>query len=229
VQIAPPAPFTFELPEHEITLPRYQKAPIPIITTRSAGFSGAIAFEARGGQLAEESEGRTRVFARLPTATAPQPNVSGLVVSKILSNVSKSRIEVTATSRHQGRRIQLTRTFDLDLTTAFKFAVEPAKISLLPGESARARIAIHKMKSFDGPVELHLQPMQGVTTPEMVVVPKGQSSVEIDIAVSSDAQPRKQGLSVLATGEVDGFEEEVRASPIEVEIKKVEPPKLKKK
>src|SRR5205823_1002833 len=68
VQIAPPAPFTFELPEKEIVLPRYQKAAIPMVTTRVAGFEGPIAFEARGGQLAEKSEGRTRVYAEFPPA-----------------------------------------------------------------------------------------------------------------------------------------------------------------
>ena len=117
------------------------------------------------------------------------------------------------------------RTFDLDLTTAFKFAPEPAKVSLLPGESTRARVSISKVKGFDGSVMLHLQPMQGLTFPETVMVPKGQTSVQIDIVVSLDAQPRKQGLAVMAAGEVDGFEEEVRGSPIEIEVRKVEPPK----
>ncbi len=227
VQIAPPSPFTFELAEKVISLPRYRQAAIPIVTTRAAGFEGSIAFEARGGQLAEESEGRTRVFARFREATPKRVNVSGVVVSKILSNTVKSRIEVTATARHQGQRIQLLRTFDLDLTTAFKFAPEPVKVSLLPGESTRARVSISKVKGFDGPVILHLQPMPGITFPETVMVPKGQTSVEIDIAVSLDAQPRKQGLAVMAAGEVDGFEEEVRGSPIEIEVRKVEPPKKK--
>ena len=227
VQISPPSPFTFELTEKDISLPRYQQAAIPIVTTRLLGFEGPIAFEARGGQLAEESEGRTRVFARFPDASLKQANVSGVVVSKILSNTIKARIEVTATARHQGQRIQLTRTFELDLTTAFRFTPEPAKVSLLLGESARARVSLSKVKGFDGPVTLHLQPMQGLTFPETVMVPKGQTSVEIDIAVSLDAQPRKQGLTVMATGEVDGFEEEVRGSPIEIEVRKVDPPKKK--
>ena len=227
VQIAPPAPFAFELPEKEIVLPRYQKAAIPIVTSRSAGFEGPISFEARGGQLAEKSEGRTRVYAEFPFATQQQPNVNGVVVSKILSNTVKARIEVTATGRHQGRRVQLTRTFDLNLTTAYQFATEPAKVSLVPGESAKARVTLNKLKSFDGPVMLHLQPMQGVTYPETVTIPKGQTSVEIDIAVSLDAQPRKQALTVLATGEVAGFEEEVRGSPVEIEVKEPEPPKKK--
>jgi len=225
VQIAPPAPFTFELGEKEIQLPRYQTAAIPVITTRAAGFDGPISFAARGGQLAEKTEGRTRVYAEFPDSTTKKKDASGAIVSKILSNVGQARIEVTATGRRQGRRVQLTRTFQLDLTTAFTFAPEPAKVSLLPGESARTRIAVNRVKTFDGPVTLHLQPIAGVTFPESVLVPKGQSSVEIDIAAATDAQPRKQGITVQATGEVDGFEEELRGSPLEVEVKKLEPKK----
>src|SRR5262249_14687553 len=36
--VTEPAPFTVELAETAITLPRYQQAPIPLVTTRKAGF-----------------------------------------------------------------------------------------------------------------------------------------------------------------------------------------------
>src|SRR5205823_4525573 len=83
VQVTPPAPFTFELPEKEITLARYQTADIPITTTRAPGFDGPIAFTATGGQLADKNEGRTRVYAEFPEATRETPDVNGVVVSKI--------------------------------------------------------------------------------------------------------------------------------------------------
>ena len=83
------------------------------------------------------------------------------------------------------------------------------------------------LKTFDGPVTLRLNPMTGVTLPETVTVPKGESGVEIDIAVSPGADARKQNLQLHATADVDGFEEEVRAQPLEIEIRKVEVPKKK--
>jgi len=43
--------------------------------------------------------------------------------------------------------------------TAFKVAAEPAKVSLLPGESAKARLTVSRLKTFDGPVTLRLNPM----------------------------------------------------------------------
>jgi hypothetical protein len=227
VQITPPSPFTFELPEKTIALPRYQSAPIPVTTTRSAGFDGPITFAATGGQLADKNEGRTRVYAEFPDATPKQPNVSGVVVSKILSNIGKVRIEVTATGTHQGRRITLIRTFELDLNYAYTITSDTPKVALLPGETAKVRYSVNRVKSFDGAVMIHLNPMQGLEAPETVTIPKGQTSVEFDVKVLTDAQPRKQNWSLLATADVSGFEEELRASPVEIEVKKVEPPKKK--
>ena len=222
VQIAPPSPFDFELSAKDVLLPRYQKPPIPVAVTRVAGFDAPVSFEVRGGQVAEKTEGRTRVYAEIPDATATKPAVSGEIVSKILSNVGKARIEVTASARHGSRRVELTRTFQLDLVTAFGFPSESVKLSLLPGESTRVRIPVTRVKSFDGALMLHLQPMQGITFPETVPVAKGQTSVEADVVVMPDAQPRKQGITILATGDVDGFEEELRGSPVEIEVKKLE-------
>lgn len=213
VQVTPPAPFTFELPEAVVTLPRYQTAPIPLVTTRAAGFDGPITYSARGGQLADKAEGRTRLYAEFP------PAKDGIIASKILSNLGKSRIEVTATGTHAGRRVALTRAFELDLTTAFRVGAAQPKVTLLPGESARVKLTVSRVKTFDGPVTLRLQPMSGVTLPETVTVARGADAAEIDIAVSPDAAARQQNLTVTATGDVDGFEEEVRSSPVAVEVR----------
>lgn len=227
VQVTPPSPFTFELPDGTVTLSRYLTAPIPVVTTRVADFDGPISFRPVGGQLGDKAEGRTRVYAEFPDATAKQPNVSGVVVSKILTNTAKARIDVTATGTHKGRRVSLTRTFDLDIVTAFQFASEPVKVALLPGESATVKLTLSRLKAFDAPVKLHLSPTQGIEFPEHLTVPKGETTVEFTVKATADAQPRKQNLTVHATGEVGGFEEDVRANPVEVEVKKVEPPKKK--
>ncbi len=218
VQVTPPAPFTFDLPEAAVALPRYQKATVPLVTTRAAGFDGPITFAAAGGQLADKSEGRTRLYAEFPDATA------GVVASKILSNLGKSRIAVTATGTHAGRRVELTRTFELEITTAFRIAAEPTPVKLFSGETGRVRLLVTRAKSFDGPVTLRLAPTTDVTAPEAVTVATGSDAAEIDVAVSPAAAARQQNLTGTATAVVDGFEEEVRVS-IPVEVRKVEPKK----
>ncbi len=227
VQITPPSPFAFELPEKTVSLPRYQTAPIPVVTTRVAGFDGPISFSATGGQLAGKNEGRTRVYAEFPDLTAKQLGGNGEVVSKILSNISKARIEVTATGTHQGRRVTLTRTFELDLGYAYKLTTDTPKVALLPGESAKVKLTVTRVKTFDGPVTLHLNNMPGLDAPDAVTIPKGQTSVEFEVKAMADAQARKQNWQFTATADVGGFEEEQRASPVEIEIKKVEVPKKK--
>jgi hypothetical protein len=227
IQITPPSPFSVELVSPAVTLCRYQSAPIPIVATRRAGFEGPISFQAVGGQLAPKSEGRTRVYAEFPQATAAEPNVTGVIVSKILSNLGKTRIDITAAGTHRGRTITLTRCFELDLTTAFRFAPEPARASLFAGETTSVTLTMRRIGGFAGPITLQLSPQQGLTFPETVVIPQGRDSVELAVAASPDAQPRRQLLNVHATGDVDGFEEEIRGQPIEIEVKKVEPPKKK--
>jgi hypothetical protein len=227
VQVTSPAPFSVELPEPAVRLARYQKVPIPVVTTRVPGFDGPITFDATGGQLADKNEGRTRVYAEFPEATAAQPQVNGVVVSKILSNLGKSRIEVTATGTHAGRRVTLTRTFDLEITTAFKVTADPQKVALLPGESAKVTLTIERVPTFAGPVTLRFQPQQGLTLPEAVAIPKGETAATIDIAVLPDAGAGRRNLVATAAGDVDGFEEEFRVQVAEIEVKKVEPPKKK--
>jgi hypothetical protein len=227
VQITPPSPFTFDLPESTVALPRYQSAPILVVTTRAAGFDGPIRFTATGGQLADKNEGRTRVYAEFPNATPNALNVRGVVVSKILSNIGKVRIEVTATGTHQGRSTTLIRTFELDLNYAFTITSDTPKIVLLPGETAKVRLTANRVKTFDGSVTIHLSPTQGLDAPETVTIPKGQASIEFEVRATADVSPRRHGWSMLATADVSGFEEELRATPVELEFKKPEPPKKK--
>lgn len=220
VQITPPAPFTFELPEAKVTLSRYQTAPVPCAVTRAAGFDGPIAFAAVGGQLADKEEGRTRVYAEFPDSTANKSAVSGVVVSKILSNIGTTRIEVTATATHEKRRIALVRTFELNLTYAYTITSDAPKVALLPGERGTVRIGVARRPGFDGAVTLHLNPLPGLEAPETVTIPKGETSAEFAVRALPSAEARKQNWQLTATADVSGFEEELRAAPVEVEIKK---------
>ena len=227
LQIMPPSPFTMELPEKLITLARYQKSGVPVVTTREKRFAEPITLTAKGGQIADKNEGRTRVYAEFADATPSTLSVNGVVVSKILSNIGKTRIEVSATAIHQGRRVTLTRTFELDLTTAFTVSGEPKKLALLPGESAKMRIVATRVKSFDGDVRVELPRINGLSIPETVVIPKGQSGVDVEIRVLPDAMPNRHNLQGRATSTVDGFEEEQRGQFVEVEVRKVEVPTKK--
>jgi len=227
LQITPPSPFEFDLPESSLTLGRYQHVDVPILTSRKPGFAGPIHFHAEGGQLADPKEGRTRVYAEFPDSTVQTPKVNGAIHSKILANLAKNRIEVTASGEHAGRRVTLTRTFELNLTTAFSVTAEPAKLSLLPGESSKVTVKLNRLTTFDGPVSIELPKFSGLTLPETLTIAKGQTTAEFVVHASADTQPGRQAPQAQASATVSGYEEEFRVSLFEVEVRKPDPPKKK--
>jgi len=225
LQITPPAPFTMELPEPTRTLVRYLNVPVPIVTTRSNEFTGPITFTARGGQIGDKEEGRTRVYTEFSSATPSQPNITGVIHTRILVNLGKFRIEVRGTGEHKGRRITLARTFDLDVKTGFAPSAEPATLMLPPGGSARVRLLANRVPPFAGDVTVELSKAPGVTLPEKVVIPRGQDSIELAVQVVAEATPGRHGIQLSSRGIVGKYEEEQRGTQLVIEIRKPETPK----
>ncbi len=225
LQVTEAAPFTVELAEPTVTLARYQQAAIPLVLTRKSGFDAPINFTARGGQLADKAEGRTRVYAEFPVATAKNLKVNGSVHSRILSNLGKARIEVLASAVSEGCTITLIRTFELDIRTAFTIQAPPAVVKLLPGDASKVRLMIERVKTFAGPVTLKLEPAPGLELPQIVVFPRGETGMEIEVKALKDAMPGRHGIQLSGTADVDGFEEEQRGGRLEIEVTKVDVPK----
>jgi hypothetical protein len=225
LQVTEAAPFTVELAEPTVTLARYQQAPIPIVVTRRKGFDAPITFTARGGQIADKAEGRTRVYTEFPVATVTDLKIEGSVHSRILANLGKTRIEVLASAVSEGRTITLTRSFDLEIRTAFTVEAPRAVAKLAPGDAVKVRLSVDRMKTFTGPVTLKLEPAPGLELPQMVVVQRGETGVEIEVKAAKDATPGRQSVQVSGTADVDGFEEEVRGVRLELEVTKADVPK----
>jgi hypothetical protein len=225
LQVTPPSPFTVELAEPTVTLARYQHADIPLVITRKMGFDAPITFTARGGQLADKNEGRTRVYAEFPEATRTDTKVSGSIHSRILSNLGKTRIEVLASAIHEGRRITLIRSFELEIRTAFTLPASMTPVKLNPGETIRVRVAVERVKTFQGPVRVKLTPTAGLQLPEAVVIPGGQTTVEIEVKAEPTATPGRRGIGLSASADVNRFEEEVNGGRIEIEVLKPAEPK----
>ena len=138
--------------------------------------------------------------------------------------MAKARIDVEGVAVVKGRRIALTRTFDLDLRTAFVVSTEPPAVTLAPGEALKVRLLAGRVPTFDGEVKVQLSKIAGVSAPESVVIPHGQASVEVELKAAS-SPPGKYAVQLYATGLVDKFEEEQRGAKIDVEVRRVEAPK----
>ena len=217
LQVTPPSFFTFALPEPALTLGRYQHVDFPIALTRIKGFDGPISYRAKGGQIAPKEEGRTRVYAEFTES-------KGTIHSKILTNAAKHRVDVTAVGVQGGRRVTLTRTFDLDVRPAYAITTEPAVLKLEPGSAGKLRLNADRMKNFDGEVTVQLSPALGLDLPTTVVIPRGQAGVDVAIKVDPQRTPGRQSINLNASAVVGGFEEEQRGR-LDIDIVKTPAPK----
>jgi hypothetical protein len=219
LQVTPPSFFAFELPQPLATLGRYQHVDFPMKVSRSKGFDGPITFSAKGGQLAPKEEGRTRVYAEFTER-------KGSIHSKILTNLGKHRVDVTALGVNPkgGRRVALTRTFDLDVRAAYVVTAEPASPKLAPGGTAKLRLHAERMKSFAAKVEVQLSPALGIELPATVVIPPGQASVDFDIKIDANQPAGRRSINWNASAFVNGLEEEQRGQ-LDIEIVQTVTPK----
>lgn len=212
LQVTPASFFSFELPEKLLTLSRYQHVDFPIVFVAAPGVKPKISYSAQGGQIGPKEEGRTRVYAEFA-------GEKGTIHSKILTNLAKHRVEVTAIGVHGGRSISLTRAFDLDIRAAYTVSADPALLKLEPGATARVRLNAERMKTFDGDVAVQLTPVLGLELPPMVLIPRGQNGVDVAIKVDPGRSPGRQTIHLNTSALVNGFEEEQRGR-LEIEIVK---------
>lgn len=226
VQITPPAPFGMELPEPAVTLVRFLSIDVPVATTRKPEFKGPITFKAIGGQIGEESEIRRQIYVRYDPASPEQLNTKLSFYSRNLPNEQKDRIDVAAIGEFDGRRVSLIRSFDLELKAAFDIAPEePKPITLLPGESAKVKLLANRLAPFTGPIKVEIQETPGITLPTSIAFAEGQQSVEVEVKVAADFQPRRVQIRLPGQALVGKFVEDGRPKILDLDVKKPEPPK----
>ena len=224
IQITPPAPFTVDLADNKFTLPRFQHVELPLQIARSGGFDGPISFVAIGSQqLGEESQGRRTVFARFPIAASQTHAIAGSIHSRSQANLGTERVDLRATGQQGTRLIQFTRSLMLAIKPAFEISIQQTKLTLAPGGKSTVSLSVQRVPSFVGEVTIMVTAPRGITIPSTVTFPAGKSDIEIEVAVATDAQPRTERIRMLATGLVNGFQEEPPPSELEIEIK--DPPK----
>lgn len=228
LQIVPAVPFSVELAEPTLTLPRYQQAMATIVTTRDAGFTEPIIFTALGGQCGEEKQGRKQVFARIPAATTEQQSVPALFISRSLANDVTERIDVTAVAKHGSRTITLVRSLQLAVKPGFEITVDPPPPTTLPpGSKFNLRLAVQRLPSFAGPVAIEPQRIAGLELPETINIAADANSAEFEVTIPDDFRQGRHRFRFVATGQVGNFQEEPKPKEFDLEVKA--PPMEKKK
>ena len=228
LQVVPAIPFTVELAEPLVTLPRYQQVTATIVTTREPGFAEPIAFTALGGQCGEERQGRKQVFARIQQATKEQLSVPALFISRSLANDVTERIDVTAVAKHGSRTITLQRSLQLSVKPGFEVTIDPPPPTTLPpGSKFQVRLAVQRLPSFAGPVTIEPQRIAGLELPEQLTIASDGNSTEFEVAIPEDFRQGRHRFRFVATGQVGNFQEEPRPKEFDLDVKL--PPMEKKK
>lgn len=219
VMVTPPTPFQIELPTQLVELTRFQTTDFPIITTRTAGFTAPITFAVNGGQIGVEKEERNQIYAHFTPATVDKLKASGTFYNRILTQLAKHRVDLTASAEVHGQRINLTRTFTLEVRSAFQPTYEPAQLTTVPGGTVRVKIFANRVPTFDGPLTFTLGPRPGFSFPETVELPRGQAFVEVDLKAEPQLKPGKLDVRVQVAGFVNKYEESLNLPSLQIEIK----------
>jgi hypothetical protein len=220
VMVTPPSPFNVDLPDGSVRLTRYQTADFPIVSGRIAGFDAPITFAVKGGQIGDEAEERNQVYARFTPCTADRLTATGTFFNRINTQLNKHRVDLTASTDVAGRRVNLVRTFMLDVQSAFQPTFEPVLPAVEPGGTVRIKILANRVPTYDGPVTFKFSPNNGFQLPETVEIARGQPAVEIDVTIDPKLNPGRHTLRVETSGFVGKYEESFNLQNLAIEVKK---------
>lgn len=225
VAVIPESHFDFEISTTQVVLPRFVQAEFQIQSTFAPGTIEPATFTARGGTLDRMQLRAPAIKAEIPAATALKPAVSGLLRSYVLTNLAKHDVFVTGTSEFQGRRISLTRVFELEILPAFRPEPQPARIELEPGGNARVTIAANRVAPFGGALDVTPTAPQELLLPPYVSIAEQEQSVVLDIKAVPEMKPGTYQVSLRGTARIGTLTEDVEGTKIEVVVNPPAAPK----
>ncbi len=216
VLVTPPPPYTFELPDRSVVLPRYLEATFRLVTTRAARFDAPITFIARGGSLEPLNLQKPRIVAKIAKATRDRMTVAGALRSGVNSELRKQRVTVTAHAADDGRSVDLTRTFELVTKVAYELSAEPPRIEIQAGESATVAIRADRINPFKGKITIRPSGGAGWVLPSVVEIDEGSDRAKLKVAVPPGTKPGAYRVALAGSARVSKFDEPVTGKPIEV-------------
>jgi hypothetical protein len=225
VVVLPPSPYDFEITTSSVTLPRYLQTTFHIETTRDGEFAAPIQFVARGGQLEYNRLQKPSVTNEIPDATVSQLGLAATLRSGVNTNLTKHRVTVTGTTQHGERKIHLTRTFELEVKVAFDPTAMPAKLKLLPGDTAVFRLLANRLAPFDGRLTIQPSQTEGIEIADELVIEADQDVIEVKLAIATDIKPGSYKIKLPADTRIGKFFESGGGNVLEVLVQeKAAPP-----
>ena len=218
ILVTPPSPFTFELPERLVVLPRYLEARFRLETSRVAGFDGPISFVARGGSLEQLNLQKPRLKSELSPATRDRTVVPGVLRSGVNSELRKQRVTVTAHAADGSRTIDLTRTFELLTQVAYEPSADPQRLEIGPGRSATVAIRANRIAPFNGRITVRPSEVAELVLPTALDIAEGLDHAVMKIVVPPGTKPGTYRVALAGSARVSKFDEPVPGKPLEVVV-----------
>jgi hypothetical protein len=218
ILVTPPSPYTFELPDRSVTLPRYLETTFRLGITRVAGYEAPITFVAHGGSLEPLNLQKPRIVAAIPAATKGHSTVAGILRSGVNSELRKQRVTITAHANDGGRSVDLMRTFELTTRVSYEPSAEPSRVEIRAGESAKVAIRANRVAPFEGPITIRPSGDGRLRLAPVVEIAKGAERGELEIVVPPETKPGVYQVGLPATARVSKFDEPVSGKPIEVVV-----------
>jgi hypothetical protein len=218
ILVSPPSPYTFELPDQSVTLPRYLETTFRLAITRVGGYEAPIGFVAHGGSLEPLNLQKPRIVAAISPATKGQSAVAGVLRSGVNSELRKQRVTITAHANDGGRSVDLTRTFELTTRVSYEPSAEPSRVQIQAGKSARVAILPNRIAPFEGPITIRPSGDARLGLPSVVEIAKGAERGELEIAVPPRTKSGVYRVTLPSTARVSKFDEPVSGKPIEVVV-----------
>lgn len=207
VLVLPESPYDFAILPQVVTLPRYVHATFQIQTRFRDAFTGPVSFEARGGQLDPVRLQSPSITAEIGVADGNNYLITGTLRSGVNTQTNRHRVTVTGTASHEGRTINLTRTFELDTQVAFNPSATPDRIELSPGQSAKVTVAANRLPAWDGPLTIVPTAPAGITLPAMFELAAGIPDMQMEIGIAADLKPGTYEIKLAGTTRIGKFAE----------------------
>jgi hypothetical protein len=107
---------------------------------------------------------------------------------------------VTAKTKHQGKEISgAVAPLMLVLGLPFELKVEPAAVSLTPGEKAKVKVSAVRKGGYKGPIALDFRNLPANVAAGKVVIPADKNDIDVDISADAKAAPAA-GIMVTVAG-----------------------------
>jgi hypothetical protein len=182
-------------------------ATLIITATRGPGFMEDIALAAPEGLPANVK----------PPALKPIPKGQSEVKVPLDLNpkapLGTYLITVAGKAKHQNQEyLTYARPTPVELVVPFSLKVEPANLTYAQGTKAKLKVTASRQGGYQGPIEVVLRNLPAKVTAGKAVIAKGQTTVDIDLAVAPDA-PAMARADVNALGTATELGNMQNASP----------------